>query len=599
MSNFVNRRDLEFHLYEVFGLQDLFATPRYSNYDRVGIDAVLDSAEEIAKTSFQPSAAKLDANEPRFEQGRAVLIPEVSAGLAAHREAGFFGASFDLELGGSQLPMTISTILGGIFFAANAGIAGYPFLTVGAAHLIETCGSAEQKARFLGPMIEGRFFGTMALSEPQAGSSLADIRTRAEPLNDGWYRISGTKMWISGGDHDLSENIIHMVLAKIPGGPAGVKGISLFIVPKYRVAEDGSVGESNNIVLAGLNHKMGQRGTTNTLLNFGETGECRGWLVGEPHKGLQYMFNMMNEARIGVGYCAAMSGLAGYLSSLSYAPERIQGRRLDDKGADAQPVAIIEHPDVRRLLMAQKAYVEGAIGLLIYCSMLVDRQKTATDAAEAKRLGRLLDILTPVAKSWPSEFCLEANKHAIQVLGGAGYTRDFPVERYYRDNRLNHIHEGTHAIHGLDLLGRKVRQESGAALSALADEIGATIAMAGQVAGLADLSVSLSAALNALQSATKTVAERGDPAVALANATPYLDAFGHVVVAWIWLEQAVVASHALARGDGTDVEFYNGKLAACRFFYRYELPRAHLLFGYASGEDDTFLPARPEHFVGV
>ncbi|RYD84000.1 MAG: acyl-CoA dehydrogenase, partial [Sphingomonadales bacterium] len=351
-------------------------------------------------------------------------------------------------------------------------------------------------------------------------------------------RISGSKMWISGGDHELTENIVHLVLAKIPGGPPGVKGISLFIVPRYRVDADSGIGDWNNIALAGLNHKMGQRGTVNCLLNFGEDGECIGTLVGEPNKGLNYMFHMMNEARVGVGHGAASLGLAGYLHSLDYAANRPQGRHPHNKDPSSPQVPIIEHADVKRMLMAQKAAVEGATALLSYCSILLDRQQTVTDPAERERIGLLLDILTPIAKSWPSEHCLEANKHAIQILGGYGYTRDYPVERIYRDNRLNHIHEGTFAIHGLDLLGRKVRMQGGAALEALLVEIEPILVGAAADPDLADEAEALRSALAALKAATARVLTCGDQNLALANATIYLDAFGHAMIGWMWLWQA-------------------------------------------------------------
>ncbi len=594
----VNRRDLDFLLYEVLDLESLLRTPRYSDYDREAVGAILDTAQQIAEDKYLPCAAKLDANEPAFDGKTVTMLPEVSEALEAYRAAGFFGGSFDAELGGLQIPYLVSTLMGGMFSAANSGISGYPFLTIGAADMLNAFGSDEQKARFLPPMIEGRWFGTMCLSEPQAGSSLSDIRTRAEPTADGHYLISGNKMWISGGEQELSENIVHMVLARIPGGPAGVKGISLFIVPKYRVDADGTPGERNNVALAGLNPKMGYRGTTNTLLNFGEGGECHGYLVGEPHQGLKYMFHMMNEARIGVGHGAVMSGLAGYLYSLDYARNRPQGRHPHDKDPNSPQVMIVEHADIRRLLMAQKAYVEGALSLIAFCAFLVDRQKVSTDEAEQGRLALLLDILTPVAKSWPSEFCLEANKHAIQILGGYGYTRDYPVERFYRDNRLNPIHEGTHAIHGLDLLGRKVRMADGAALKVLVAEIEATIADSRGQPGLSAYGEELSKALGALDEATRIALACGDLNLALANATPYLDAFGHVVIAWMWLRQAIAATRAREGANEGDANFYDGKLAACRFFFRYELPRAHTQFRLVGTLDDTCLSAKPEMFVG-
>jgi len=405
-------------------------------------------------------------------------------------------------------------------------------------------------------------------------------------------------MWISGGDHELTDNIIHMVLAKVPGSPPGVKGISLFLVPKYRVNGDGTIGDTNNIALAGLNHKMGHRGTTNCLLNFGEGGDTIGYLVGTENQGLANMFHMMNEARIGVGMGATVIGLGGYLYSLDYARNRPQGRHLSNKNPESPMVMIAEHADVKRMLMTQKAFVEGAQALMFYSAKLLDEQKIARGDAQKQHLALLLEILTPICKSWPSEFCLEANKLAIQVLGGYGYTREYPVERYYRDNRLNHIHEGTHAIHGLDIMGRKVRMADGAALRALVAEITVTIQAAGTYSDLAPYCQQLNAALETMQHTVDAAGRASDPSLALANATLFLDAMGHVVIAWMWLKQAVAASKGLTRGNVTDNDFYSGKLAACRFFYGYELPKAITSFELVATLDRTCFDLRAEQFTG-
>jgi butyryl-CoA dehydrogenase len=423
-------------------------------------------------------------------------------------------------------------------------------------------------------MVEGRFHGTMCLSEPQAGSSLADITTKAEPQHDGTYRLTGNKMWISAGDHELGQNIVHLVLAKIPGGPAGVKGISLFVVPKYLVTVDGAIGERNDVVLAGLNHKMGYRGTTNTLLNFGEgvhtpggRAGAVGHLVGEPHRGLAYMFHMMNEARIGVGAGATALGYTGYLKSLGYARTRLQGRPAAAKDPASPPVPIIEHADVRRMLLAQKCYVEGALALVLYCGRLLDEEQTAKVETDRARAHLLLEVLTPVAKSWPSQWCLRANDLAIQVLGGYGYTREYDVEQHYRDNRLNPIHEGTHGIHGLDLLGRKVTMQGGAGLRVLLETLGATTARARTLGGEASaLGEELQAVLDRIAAVTAGIHSHDDDEARLANASVYLEAVGHAVIAWIWLEQF------LATGD-SDEDFHRGKRQAARFFFRHELPR--------------------------
>lgn len=598
MSHVVNRRDLEFLLFECLDVETLFDTPRYDGIDRAMVEGMFDMSQAIAEEKYLPCAAALDANEPKFVAGKVEIMPEVGEALRAYAEAGLFAAGMDRDLGGLQLPHVVTMGINGMFSAANVGIANYSFLTIANANLIAEFGNEEQKRRFLPPMLEGRWFGTMCLSEPQAGSSLSDIRTRAELREDGSYSISGSKMWISGGDHDLSENIVHLVLARMPDAPPGVKGISLFIVPKYRVEPDGTIGARNGIALAGLNHKMGQRGTTNCLLNFGEEGETIGFLVGEANKGLSYMFHMMNEARISVGHASVMSALAGFLYSVEYAQTRPQGRHPQDKSPLTPQVPIIEHGDVKRMLMSQKAAVEGAMALCAYCALLVDQQKATEDPAARANLGLLLDLLTPIAKSWPSEHCLEANKWAIQVLGGYGYTRDYPVERLYRDNRLNHIHEGTFGIQAIDLLGRKVRLRDGAAMTLLVNQINETIEIAEAMPGLSCEATALRAAMDAVVRTTEAVLACEDLNLGLANATIYLDAFGDVVIAWLWLRQAITAEEALS-GNVGDTVFYEGKLAACRFFYRFELPKAISGLALVQSLDDTCLYLQSAHFNSV
>ncbi|MEO0576857.1 MAG: acyl-CoA dehydrogenase [Pseudomonadota bacterium] len=597
MSLIVNRRDLDFYLYELLGLETLLSAERFADYDRETVDSVLDAAEAIATDTFAPLAATLDANEPQFNDGAVTLIPEARAALDTYVESGFLAAEFDADVGGMQLPTMVNMAMGGMFHCANGPLMSYPFLTAGAANLLNVCGSDALKAKYLPNMLSGKWFGTMCLSETQAGSSLGDIRTRADAQADGSYHLTGSKMWISGGDHNLAENIVHMVLAKIPGGPPGVKGISLFLVPKIRVNDDGSLGDSNNVAAAGLNHKMGQRGTANCLLNFGESGDCVGYLVGAENAGLANMFHMMNEARIGVGLGAVMCGLGGYLYSLGYAKERTQGRPLGNKNPETPQIPIIEHSDIKRLLLSQKAFVEGGQSLILYCAQLVDEERLAADKAEQQRLALLLDLLTPIAKSWPSEYCLEANKMAIQILGGYGYTRDYPVERLYRDNRLNHIHEGSHGIQGLDILGRKVRMHGGAALAALAVEVDATLSATQSTASLAEYRASLEQAMQTVASTTASVAQCEDHALGLANATLFLDAFGHVVIAWLWLRQAAIAADRLAGDSQKDRAFYEGKLAACQFFYRYELPKAVAQLHHVASLDDTLMQVRSEHFA--
>jgi len=601
-AKLLSRRDLEFLLYEWLDVAALCQRPRYADHSRETFDGALETAERIATEVFLPHRRKSDVEEPEFDGERVHLIPEVQASFKAFAEAGLLAAAQDYEFGGMQLPAVVDKACFAYVLAANVGSAGYPLLTAANANLLLAHGSPAQVEAFARPQLAGRFAGTMCLSEPQAGSSLADVATRAEPDGDSpfgpQFRLFGNKMWISAGEHEITENIVHLVLARIPGAPAGVKGISLFIVPRRLVGADGTSGERNDVALAGLNHKMGYRGTVNTLLNFGE-GRFRpggragavGYLVGEPQRGLACMFHMMNEARIGVGLGAVALGYAGFLESLDYARNRPQGRPLASKDPSSPPVPIIEHTDVRRMLLAQKAYVEGGLALGLYCARLVDEQHTAASDVDRDEAGLLLDVLTPVAKSWPSQWCLAANDLAIQVLGGYGYTRDYPVEQLYRDNRLNPIHEGTHGIQALDLLGRKVSMEGGRALQLVGKRMTATIAQA-RATGDADLAAwaeALAGALERVARTTATLYAAREPERILANASVYLEAFGHVVLAWTWLGQAL-AAHGKA-GD-----FYDGKRQACRYFFRWELPRTGPQFALLDSLDETTLAMRDAWF---
>ncbi|TDP74104.1 acyl-CoA dehydrogenase [Roseateles toxinivorans] len=573
------RQTLDFLLNDWLKVQALTQRPRFAEHSDETFTAVLDTCEKIAREKFAPFNRLADTQEPHFD-GVKVHLPEAThAAMLTYVGSGMLAAAQDYELGGMQLPCVIEMAANAFFSKASVAMGGYAMLTNGNANLLMAHGTALQREVFAKNEFSGRWFGTMCLSEPQAGSSLSDVATRAvlEDETDALgprYRLKGNKMWISAGEHEITENIIHLVLAKIPGPDGktvpGTRGISLFICPKHLVNERAELtGERNDVQLAGLNHKLGYRGTTNCLLNFGENGAgAIAYLVGKPGEGLKCMFHMMNEARIGVGLGATMLGYAGYEASLEYAKQRPQGRATGPAGKDASApqLPIIEHADVKRMLLAQKSYVEGALALELYCARLVDELHTADDEAR-EQASQLLDVLIPIAKSWPSEWCLEANSLAIQVLGGYGYTRDFPVEQYWRDNRLNMIHEGTHGIQGLDLLGRKVVMNGGAGLTLLAKRVNDTIARAQQVPELVDMAHRLAAALQTLGAATKAAWATGLPEEALANATPYLQAFGHVVLAWVWLELALVAQ------NNAEQAFYRGKLAAARYFYGYELPK--------------------------
>ncbi|GIE80461.1 acyl-CoA dehydrogenase [Actinoplanes philippinensis] len=569
VSKVFSRRDLDFLLYEWLDAEALTARERFAEHSRETFDAFLDVSQQIAERDFAPHNRTGDLNEPTFDGETVTIIPEVSRALRVFAESGLIAAGFPAEHGGLQLPHVVQRACFLWFQAANTGTSAYAMLTAGNAHLLLAHGTDEQISRYVHPMLEGRFTGTMCLSEPQAGSSLSDVATKAVRQDDGTYRINGGKMWISGGDHELSENIIHLVLARVEGAPAGVKGLSLFIVPKKRL----DTGERNGVVLAGLNHKMGYRGTTNTVLAF---DDAIGELVGEEGRGLAYMFHMMNEARIGVGSGAVALGYTGYLHALAYARERLQGRPVGDKDPAAPPVPIVTHPDVRRMLLASKSYVEGGLALVLYAAKLLDEPSPENDL--------LLDVLTPIVKAWPSQWCRLADDHAIQVHGGYGYTREYPVEQFYRDNRLNSIHEGTDGIQALDLLGRKVTMKGGAGLALLLDRI---IATADKTP---DLGGPVKKAADRLAATTATLWAGGDAEKALVNATAYLDAAGHLVIAWMWLEQRRAA-------EGKEGAFYEGKRLAAQYFVTHELPRIGPLLDLLDS-GDTLLRDMDDAWLG-
>jgi len=594
-SRIVNRRDLEFQLFEVLDMDSLRERPRFAQHSRETMLAAIDTALAIAEEKFAPHNRKADEHEPTFDGQGVHLIPEVKEALEAYIAAGFLSATEDFENGGMQLPATVGRACQAIFAAANVGTTAYVSLTIGNAALLTAFASPEQKQRYLKHLLSGRFFGTMALTEPHAGSSLADILTTATPNPDGTYSLRGTKIFISAGDHDLAENIVHLVLAKIPGSPPGVKGISLFIVPKYRVNDDGSLGPPNDVTLAGLFHKMGYRGTVSTQLSFGEKGECRGELVGQPNQGLTYMFHMMNGARIGVGLGAVMIGYTSYLHALDYARERPQGRPLSAKDPRSPQVPIVQHADVRRMLLAAKSYVEGGLALCLYAARLDDELDTAASPDARRDAELLLSLLTPVVKAWPSQYCLQASDLAIQVYGGYGYTREYPVEQFYRDNRLNPIHEGTNGIQALDLLGRKALGGGGKALELLARAMRPDVEAAGPEETLRGFGAELAQAMERLIATTRRLGEAAarDVERGLANASVYLEALGHVLVAWMWLRQALAATRALAGPRGPDSDFYQGKLAACRYFFRWELPRIGPQIALLDSLDSTCLEAQP------
>ncbi|MDI3468879.1 MAG: 3-methylmercaptopropionyl-CoA dehydrogenase (DmdC) [Pseudolabrys sp.] len=588
---FIDRATLDFLLYDWLIADALTRQARFAEHSRETFDAVLDLSARLGDEHFAPHYKRSDRVEPRLDGEAVRVLPEIKAALDIYAKAGLFAASFDQTLGGAQIPILIHTASTAMTMAANIATAAYPMLTVANARLLATFGTPAQIEILARPQIEGRWFGTMCLSEPQAGSSLGDITTRA--IADGEdialgprYRLFGNKMWISGGDQDASENIVHLVLAKVLGEDgrlgAGLAGISLFAVPKLLPAADGGLGEANDVVVAGLNHKMGYRGTANCLLAFGEGTRHRpagaagaiGFRIGEVGQGLAIMFRMMNEARIAVGVGAAALACRGYRHALDYARERTQGRPVNAR-KDSAPTPIIVHPDVRRMLLTQKVYAEGALALVLYCARLVDEEAVAASDAERDATGQLLGLLTPVGKSWPAEFGLAANDLAIQIHGGYGYTRDFDVEQVYRDNRLNPIHEGTYGIQAIDLVGRKILRSNGDALALLGERIDATLVACGDE--LSDECAALRAAWAEVEETVAMLRAAGAEK-ALHNASAFLSAFGHVVVAWLWLDQA--------RASADKVTMRETRRHACRYFFATELPKARQQFAFVRSGND-------------
>jgi butyryl-CoA dehydrogenase len=574
-AKFVSERNLKFLLYEVFDVAALTRLPYYKMHNRKTFDMVLNETLRIARDLMRPCLEEMDRHPPELVDRQIKVHPSVKPIMREVGQGGWIGASFPNEFGGEQLPVSVASACRFIFFAANYSAGVYPELTSGAARLILSFGAPGLIDTYVPKMLNGEWQGTMALTEPAAGSSLSDITTSAIPTGNGGYRIQGQKIFISAGDHDGVENVVHLMLAKIEGAPPGVKGISLFVVPKMRPDSQGALVD-NDIAVSQVYHKLGYRGTPIVELSIGEKGSCHGYLVGEPHKGLIYMFQMMNEARIGVGLGAAAIASAAYYAALNYARQRPQGRKPANKDPLAPPVPIIEHADVKRMLLFQRAVFEGALSLLLQCSVYADKALTAK-GPDKHKWDLLLDILTPVAKSYPSEMGILAVSQALQCFGGYGYCEDFPVEQYYRDMRIHPIHEGTTGIQGIDLLGRKVRMENGHAYTLFIKEIRETITACRDHEDLNTRGRQLEEALVTLDQVTQHLTARmpeQGPELLLADATLYLDFSGIIAIAWQWLLQALSAKRALAgQPSRSQTNFYQGKLYTAAYFFSYELPK--------------------------
>ncbi|GAB2560077.1 acyl-CoA dehydrogenase [Spirosoma aerophilum] len=578
-TTYFSKRNIQFLLHEVFNAEGLTKYEYFSAHDRETFNLALDSAIYIADTLMYPYVKEVDKNQPELKNGQVTVHPKIKEYLKAVGEAGLIGAGFPFEHGGQQLPEMISSCIGFILMAANNGMM-YTGLSSGAAHLITSFGTPELSEFYVPNLLAGVWQGTMALTEPQAGSSLSDVTTAATPVPDakpGTYRIRGQKVFISAGDHDACDNIIHLMLARIDGAPKGTKGISLFVVPKYRPDDQGGFVD-NDVVSTGVYHKMGQKGVPAMHLTMGSVDNTIGYLVGEPHQGLRYMFQMMNEARIGVGMTAAGIATAAYHAALQYARERPQSRRLNEKNQlDAPQTAIINHPDVRRMLLFQKAITEGSLALLIEAARLYDISEVA-EGDEKENAFLLLDLLMPVAKSFPSEMGVQSVSQSLQTFGGYGFTEDFPVEQLYRDIRITPIYEGTTGIQAQDLLGRKMTMKGGKAPQLLFAEINKTISEASTLDDLAPYASQLTAELKRVQDVMMSLlphAQKGDVERYLSDATLFLEMFGIVVVAWQWLKQAIIAKQALLTQNpqGDDLAFYEGKIHTMKFYFHYEVPK--------------------------
>lgn len=582
MAAYFNMETLKFLMFNVHNLEDLLSNDRYSAFDKESILLFLQSVADFSDKDLYPIFKEMDEKPARFSEGKIHVHPKIKDILVKQGELGLIGASFDEALGGLQLPATVMHAAYFIMEAANNHIPGYAGLTAGAAHLISSFAEKKYHEKYVSNMLSGQWSGTMCLSEPQAGSGLSDIKCSAKPLNDGTFLIKGTKIFISGGDHEYADNIIHLLLARVEGAPAGTKGISLFIVPKYRILSDDSF-ENNDVITAGDFQKMGQRGYCTAHLVFGDNENCTGYLVGEQNKGLSYMFQMMNDARIAVGRGGAAIASAAYYASLQYAQERQQGRRLlsgGRKDESAGPTLIINHPDVRRMLFLQKAIYEGSLSLILQSSIYHDRE--ISDKENNNHWNLLLEFLTPITKTYPSEKGKLAVDNGLQILGGYGFCADFILQQYYRDIRIMSIYEGTTGIQSLDLLGRKVLMENGLVLKTMLAEIQSTISEAKKEPNLIKTAQELEEQLPLVETTLAhliPIAMKGETEKFVSDATLFMEAIGSIIVAWQWLKIGISASNELkSSNSGFSESMLKNKLHTMRFFYKYELGRNKSIF---------------------
>ena len=598
-EKFYSKDNIRFLLHEVFPIGELCKRERFKEHTVESLDMIIEAADSMSVNHLRPILTEMDNKPPYLENGKVKVHPKMRGLMKTFGDDGWISMAAPYEFGGQQVPFTVFQATGFMMGAANYSTIAYPFLTTGAAHLIESFATKELQQTFIPKMFSGQWQGTMALTEPGAGSSLTDIVSTAKPTDKGYYLVKGQKIFISCGDHDACDNFVHLMLARIDGAPAGTKGISLFIVPQQRPDENGNL-TFNDVNTAGIFHKMGYHGAPIAHLMMGEANDCRAWLVGEPHKGLSYMFQMMNEARVGVGCNAVSIASAAYYNSLEYANVRTQGRKINEKDPLKPQIPIIEHADVKRMLLFQKAIVEGSLSLVFEATTCIDNVATLT-GEEKETNFLILELLTPIVKSYPAEMSILSTSTALQCFGGYGYTKEYMAELFFRETRIHTLHEGTTAIHGMDLLGRKVMMQNGKATILLMTRIMEDIEAAQKYEGLKAYASALAEKIMKLQEVTMHlvgIAQSQGPEVYLSDATLYLELFSILAIGWQWIKQGVkVEELKAARTKAYCAEFLQSKLYALQYFFEYEVPKTEALIIRLKSNNHVTVVAKAEEIL--